>query len=201
MLQNGSQVFVSLPGKSGKRVLHPGNVLECDEMHFAARFESQLKLAVGDDLIAYATVRNKFMQQGAKVAEIRCAQPVSTIAFDRVGDVVSAESRQMYRVSTVALNITGRMGLTTPCNVVDISSAGLAIIAGCSFQFGSVVPVSFTWERQPVTAQCRVQTITPRDDGKTRYGLLAIDNSAQKTLERIAMAVQRRQLQRISGAA
>lgn len=201
MLFRGNQMFLVLPSQTKERILHPGKVGECDLQTFVSEFEDSLNVSVGDEVIAYAELRGKFMQQGARIIEVRSSEPVSVMAFDRIGTPVSAESRELYRVCTVSSNMIGMVGKCDLGPVVDVSSAGFAMIAMGNYQIGSVVPVTVNFEGRTLSGTALVKTAKPRFDGKTRYGFLAVEHTARKELEKMSMTIQRTQLRRMAGAA
>lgn len=214
MLARSTPMYLLIP-RAGKqqKILHPGRVVESDAKTFVAEFEESIEPAVGADVVAYGEVGGKFFQQGAVVSELRgfgsgagagtSASAGPIIAFGRVGEVVSAEQRQTFRVSVAMLDLAAQINREDACQIVDMSPEGLAAIAGGLFELGSIVQISFTHEGHAVSASARVQTATQRPDGKFRYGLLVSTRhvAARKALESISSRAQRLQLRRLAGAA
>jgi hypothetical protein len=203
MLMAGADMFLLIPDRSNDRVLHRGRVIESNAELFVAEFEEQICPALDSDVNAYGEVRGKFFQQGAKVTETRIVGPRSVIVFARCGEVVSAENRQTFRVSTVNACITARVGKEKNCPVADVSPEGFSAVVGGELKVGSLVPVEFQYEGVVVNTPSRVQTAKIRPDGKVRYGFLAPDKNspARKALQQITSSLQRAQLRRLSGAA
>ncbi len=206
MLGVGTATFLLIPNGSNKRVLYPGKVVESEAIQFAAEFDEAInsKLpVVGAEVIAYGELRGKFYQQGAIIFEIRASDARPVIVFDRVGDAVSAEQRQTFRVSVALSGIVANIGDERNCQVVDLSPEGLGVVSGRELKLGSLIPVSMMVEGQPIANAARVQTAIKRPDGKFRYGLLIPDKKspARKALERASSSFQRQQLRRLSGAA
>jgi hypothetical protein len=203
MLYPGHPMFLFVPNAGNERILYPGTVIESDRENFTAEFEKIVPLASGIDVNAYGEIRGKFHQQGAIVAEVRQVEPNSVVAFARVGEPVSAENRQMYRVCVVNSGITVRLANQNNCNVVDISPAGFAAVAPGDFKMGWLVEICLDYEGKTVAAMARVQTIKERPDGKYRYGFLVPQNNtaARRVLEAVSSSIQRLQLRRFAGAA
>jgi hypothetical protein len=203
MLAPGSSTFLFVPNPANQRVLYSGKVLESDAQTVLAEFEKPIEVESGTDVNLYGEVRGKFHQQGALVSEIRQQQPTPIIAFTRVGEPVSAENRQMYRVCVVNSGITVRVANHDYCPVVDISPAGIAAIVPGEFRMGWMIELCLKHEGQTVAAMARIQTIKPRPDGKCRYGFLIPQNNkaARALLDKVSISIQRLQLRRFAGAA
>jgi hypothetical protein len=222
MVAVGTPVFLLLPDASIKRVLHPGKVIQFTEGIYVAQFGGLPLPAEGTEVVAFYTKGNKFVQHRAIVTgrpEIgectggcagectgesadRDGEPVK-LAFRLIGEAISAEQRQIYRVTLPLANIKARIGNETDCHIVDISQEGCAAIARQEYKLGSAVKISFSYEGHEVSADARVQTVKTHGNGKYRYGLLIPDKKspARKALLAISMAVQRQQLKRMAGAA
>jgi hypothetical protein len=204
MLAVGSEMFLLVPAESKqKRILHPGKVLESNDTHFVAEFEQAISPALESDVVAFGERNTKFFQQGAIVRELRLPGDKPVFMFERVGDAVSAEQRQIFRVSTVTSGIVALVGKEKGCRVVDISPEGFGTVCKTALELGSLVKVSFQYEHELLSTMARVQTAKQRHDGSYRYGFLAPDRNsdARKMLARLAGQFQRMQLRRLSGAA
>jgi hypothetical protein len=202
MLSVGNEMYLLIPSLSKRRVLHPGKVVESNATSFVAEFEESIALPVDSDVNAYCEVRGKFFQQGAVVTEIRTSEPC-VIAFRRNGEPVSAESRQTYRVSLVTSGFTVDVDKERGCQVVDISPEGFAAITSTKLDLGSVLRIRLTGEEQTFETSARVQTVRETSAGKFRYGFLVpqSNRAARNTMQQISVAMQRRQLKRMRGAA
>jgi len=202
MLAVGTPLFLLVPDSSKTRVLHPGKVVGFDGGIFVVQLDEPMPLAEGTDVVAFACVRNKFLQQGAIVGAQGDAAIENGLTLTLVGEAVSAESRQTYRVSVAVANFKAAIGKETDCQVVDVSPEGFAAIAKAEHRIGSNVQVNFSVEGQTVSAAARVQTVKTRDDGKFRYGFLIAQKGtpARKALQAISAAIQRQQLKRLSAA-
>ena len=203
MLNSGQGMFLLVPKASGKPVLVPGKVIDSKTTSFTIQFEEAPSLEVGLESLAYCDVRGKFFQQGATLTEIKTDLPQPAFVFTRVGEPVSAEQRQTFRVSVALSNISAEVAGQRKCQVVDLSPEGLAIITSPGFLPGSVVKVSLSFEEFTIAADARVQTIKVMPTGKVRYGLLVpnVNAAARKTLLKMSMSFQRTQLKRLAGAA
>lgn len=204
MLSIATTMYLMIPSESNERVLHLGKVLECSPTDFSAEFEEPIAPEVGAELIAFAEMRGKFFQQGAVVIETKVPGTKPVILLSRVGDVVNAEQRQMFRVSVVTTDMEARIGNEKHCKVVDLSAEGFGAVAETELSLGSLVNVAVAYEGQTAfSTTARVQTVKLRHDGKFRYGFLAPDKNsiARKAMQQLSSTIQRMQLRRLSGAA
>ena len=202
MLLVGNPVFLLIPSPSKKRVLHPGIVIESDSTHFVGQFEDAISPPLDSDVNAFCEVNGKFFQQGAAVSELRPG-PGNVTAFHRVGEIVSAESRQTYRVSVASADFVARIGKRSPCAVIDISPEGFAAIVCDRLNLGSIVQVKLEAEGQTLDTPARIQTLKELPSGEFRYGFLVPQKNiaARKALQIISAQMQRLQLKRLRGAA
>ena len=138
----------------------------------------------------------------AAVAE---APPVEdrgpVFVLEAIGDPISAESRQYYRVSTISAKIEARFGKGGKLQVQDLSATGFAVLADEKFKIGQLVDVSIRHEDEACHGKVAIQSFRELESGKLRYGLRAIEEDPHardflKTLHRISLAVQRDQLAR-----
>jgi hypothetical protein len=210
MLAIGTPIFLLVPDSTKKRILHPGKVIETMEGVWIAQLDETLSLPVGTEVVAFHTVGTKFMQQvGIVVVQNEPGQQAQSpvedlrVTFKLVGEAVSAEQRQLYRVSVALANIRARIGAELDCHIVDISPEGCGAITRQQYVVGSSVQIHFIYQAETVLAQARVQTVRPLGDGRYRYGFRIGDkiSPARRALTAISMAVQRQQLRRMSGAA
>ena len=217
MLATGSSMFLFIPDASNERVLHPGKVIESNAQNFVAEFEEAITPVVGSDVFAYGDVRGKFFQQAASVVELGqlCGtdvQPedsaetgiisVPQFAFLRVGEPVSAENRQTFRVSVATSGIVALIGREGLCRVVDLSPDGFGAIVAAEYKLGSLLPVTLNFDGRVIATTARIQTVKARPDGTFRYGFLASEKgTVRNSLEQISMSIQRTQLKRLAGAA
>jgi hypothetical protein len=207
MLTVGTLIFLLTPDSSKKRILKPGKVIESANGTIIVQMDEAITLEDGCEVIAFFKTGNKFVQQGAVVltAPEQNALPPggSPIAFKLIGEAISAEKRQLYRVSVPLSNIRARIGTELACQIVDISPEGCAAITRQKYVIGSTVQIHFIHEGESVLAQARVQTCKTLSDGSYRYGFYIGDkiSPARRALNAISMMVQRRQLKRLAGAA
>ncbi len=202
MLAKGQSMFLLLPSPSKTKYLHPGTVIKSDRTSFTAIFEDAITPELGSDVIAFCETNRRFCQQGAIVREILLT-PQNAIVFERSGEIVSAESRESYRVSTAATDIIVGIGRETACQVLDVSNEGFAAVTASKLALGSVVHIKLHGEDHALETTARVQTLRERPDGKFRCGFLVpqSDAAARKTLQQLTSLMQRLQLKRIRGVA
>ena len=195
-------VFLRIPADTTERVLHQGKVLEATPDNLVAEFVDPLGLAPGADVTLYAEVRGKFFQQGATIVAVQQETPFPILAFKKVGQPSSAESRGSFRVSSAATQILASIAGQLKCPIVDISPEGFAAITRCELPLGASVQIAFEFEGVSCSGPARVQTLRTLPNGTRRYGFLAVDAATMRaTLGQITANVQRSQLRRLSRTA
>ena len=215
MLKVGNDVLFQEPTVSTRR-LRRSVVVAVGEDSISVRFVGEpFAFAVDQDVLMYFTGKREFMQQIGKIREIEApAPPVDVSApaskegpvfvIEPVGDPISAEARQHYRVSTISAGIDARMDKEANLQVQDLSATGFAVLADRPYSIGQVVQVSISHGDEACHGLVSVQSFRELESGRLRYGLRAIEKDPHatqfmRTLQRISLAVQREQLQR-SGA-
>lgn len=123
-----------------------------------------------------------------------------TIAIQLIGDPVSAESRQCFRVSTVMSGRTAALDDESDCDLLDVSVTGFAVKANTRHNVGDHVVSVHEHEGRRYSGKTCVQSATPMRDGSCRYGLHCMNEDESRAmteaLQQISMAVQREHLRR-----
>ena len=201
MIKEGSDIRFQDPG-SEERNLHHSSVIEIDATSFVVEFAgTPISLAVDDEVIVYFDDSDEFMQQVVRIGEIVREEPHLAVALIPVGDATSAESRQHYRVSTIAAEIHANIGDETQCSVQDVSSTGFAVVAGATYKVGTTVEVSIEFEGDFFGGTVSIQSVRELRPGRCRYGLRALDTGIEGSellegLGQINLAIQRSQAKR-----
>lgn len=203
MLAVGCTLYIWIPEESKHRLLHAGRVRQVDAESFVAEFDEPLAPAAGSNINVYSEVRGRFMQQGARIRALLESSPRHVIAFERVGEVVSAESRGTYRASVAAMKMQAKVGAESGCAVVDVSPEGLGVVTRKEHALGSLEKIELEWDGQRLCGEARIQTRRTRQDGSHRYGLMVLEKGGpmRRGLEQLSSAVQRMQLRRLSRSA
>ncbi|MFO0690867.1 MAG: hypothetical protein U0900_19380 [Myxococcota bacterium] len=152
--------------------------------------------------VAVAGAKSAAAATAAAVPEKKKEGPVFVI--EPVGDPISAENRQSYRVSTISAGIQARMGGESGLQVQDLSATGFALLADKKYKIGQTVEVAIRYGDEACHGKASIQSFRELESGRLRYGVRAIeeDPHAQtflRTLQRISLAVQREQLARSGG--
>lgn len=222
MIRAGDRFYVQIPNQSGKRILHPATVVEHEDSKYTAEVEvSSPPLEAGNDIIIFFELKKEFMQQSGRIDMIKPSdEPTddsvdnssqtnrfqgTTIGFQLVGEPVSAENRQCYRVSTVMVDLTATLEGEANCHLLDISSSGFSLLSTREHAYGSLVEVTLEYGQNKYSGQARIQNIIEHPRGVFRYGLYGIedkkvDSELTKGRQVISMDIQRLQLRRRTGS-
>lgn len=222
MIRAGDRFYVQIPNQSGKRILHPATVVEHEDSKYTAEVEvSSPPLEAGNDIIIFFELKKEFMQQSGRIDMIKPSdEPTddsvdnssqtnrfqgTAIGFQLVGEPVSAENRQCYRVSTVMVDLTATLEGEANCHLLDISSSGFSLLSTREHAYGSLVEVTLEYGQNKYSGQARIQNIIEHPRGVFRYGLYGIedkkvDSELTKGRQVISMDIQRLQLRRRTGS-
>ena len=222
MIRAGDRFYVQIPNQSGKRILHPATVVEHEDSKYTAEVEvSSPSLEAGNDIIIFFELKKEFMQQSGRIDMIKPSDAPAddsvdnssqtnrfqgtAIGFQLVGEPVSAENRQCYRVSTVMVDLTATLEGEANCHLLDISSSGFSLLSLREHAYGSLVEVTLEYGQNMYSGQARIQNIIEHPRGVFRYGLYGIedkkvDSELTKGRQVISMDIQRLQLRRRTGS-
>jgi hypothetical protein len=206
MLKKDSELFFQIPDSLGRRVLHPCKIVDVTGSTFRLEFPEPPEGMQADmDSLIYYERRREFMQQAVHVGTIVQTEPRWTVETETTGDPVSAESRQYYRVSCMAAAISATVGKESDCTVLDVSATGFALYAAESYKVGDNIEVTLHYAGREYAGRAVVQSAKPLSRTRIRYGLQSLPgrdgraNDLHGSLNQINLAIQREQLQRLSG--
>lgn len=206
MIKAGSSVHFREPGISNQRILFHTTVQGADEdSHWIATFtEGHPNIAVDQDVLIYFEVKREFMQQPSHIHALEEGEEGLVVTFEPMGDPVSAENRQNYRVSTITADIGARLGSESDCKVVDISSTGFAAVTSKQMEIGETIDTVIHFEGRTCNGIASVQSVREKPGGDFRHGFLSVSHkdggAFQEALNEVSLEVQRSQLRRLSGA-
>ena len=202
MLSNESGFFLRIPDESDERVLHPATVVEVQDKIYTAQLEEpDLPLSAGQNVLLYYEIDRKFMQQAARIDAVMQVEPEAIIGLETIGEPMSAEERQWYRVSTILTDLSAKIDSEELCRIQDVSTVGFAVLARDRHFVGSAVTATVQHEGKRYSGSATVQSVREIGDGWCRYGLACAGDKQggaelSKCLHTITMAIQRQQLRR-----
>ena len=205
MLGIGGAFFLQLPDKSKKHILHPGKVVGLEGNTYTGELEEQgLDIAEGQDLIIYFSAGRDFLQQAARILKILGDEPTPTIVFETIGDPVSAENRQYYRVTTVTAGLDADLAGEDQCRLLDVSCTGFAVTSAREHAFGNIVEATLFHQGEEYNGKVSVQSIRELSKGCIRYGLYCVENRASvgnipRGLQIMTVLLESDQLRRLAG--
>ena len=208
-MKTGSDILFQEPTCKTRR-LRRSVVVEVSADTFSINFVAEpFEFEVDQEVLMYFSGKTEFLQQVGRIKEVLPAEEGEeagpTFVIEPVGDPISAESRQHYRVSTISADLKARVGDEEELDVQDLSSTGFAVLASKDYQIGQTIEVGIMHEEERCHGIASVQSVRAFGPGRIRYGLRAIEEDPHtgeflQVLQRISLAVQRDQLQRGGGS-
>ncbi|MFB3118138.1 MAG: PilZ domain-containing protein, partial [Myxococcota bacterium] len=192
---------------SGGCVLHPGIIAAIAQDRCTIEFEnSELPIKTGDGCLIHYHEFQEFVQRRIEVEEQSGTGPLSRVVMNFIGDAISSDTRQEYRVSTINAGLTVTLDTDEGCTIQEISMSGLGLISDRKYSIGQILNVTLQSEDEGFGGRAVVEWIQQLDGDRTQYGLRGLfDAKGSDTLRiglmRFTRAVHRKNLQRISGAA
>ena len=205
MIRSTMQVFIQFPAETSRRVLHAADVGSFDEGVVTVQPVHDVPTPdPGTELLLYYEINRKFMKHPARLLEFVKDSHLLTFKLVLIGQPVPSESRECYRVVTALDGLTATIGEQGEGWLVDASVTGFAVIAKPGLKIGTTIPVTLRYENATFTGNACLQSITPLDAKRTRYGFSIVESESSELgrgLRTINHEVQRMQLKRLSGAA
>jgi hypothetical protein len=207
VLKDGIPVYLGLDDPSGGRVLHPGIIAAIAQDRCTIEFKnSELSIKTGDRYRIYYNQFQEFVRRDVEVEEQSETGPLSRVVMKIIGDSISADTRQEYRVSAISAGLTVTLDAEESCSVQEISTAGLGFVSDRKYSIGQILDVTLHFEGEEPSGQMVVEWIRQLDGDRTRYGLRGLfDAKGSDTLRiglmRFTRAVHRQKLQHISRVA
>ncbi len=205
MLTTDQDLFTKAPGSTFDNWLYRGSVTGFEGEKAVAVFKDvPFTLTPDQEFIVYFEHRRKFMQQSARVACVREADPALVVELELKGEPVSAENRENYRVSTISANVGARVADEHECQMVDISVAGFGVVAKAEHLMGTTIETSVSHDDQEFSGTMLIQSVRDLGRNGMRYGLRYLEDEAaagtlRTGLQRISLQVEREMLRRKSG--
>lgn len=204
----GLTIFIRFPGETQRRILCPSTVTQTSGANcFTVQPENHgLAFAVGQEMLIYFEQRQQFVQQPAVVEALLDSDTGQFVVLKTMGEPVSAESRQCYRISTVLSNLKITFDGVEGCSLRDVSVTGFAVVSPKQYKTGQVLDVELLFEDKRYIGQASIQSMTQIPDGMTRYGVNCVKGPASPTslskgVQQVSMSIQRQQLNRLAGGA
>ena len=207
MLKEGSPVYLGLEDPSGGRVLHPGIIAAIAQYRCTIEFEnSELPIKTGDGCLIYYHEFQEFVQRPVKVEEQSGNGPLSRVVMKFIGNSISADSRQECRVSAINAGLTVTLDTEEGCTIQEISMSGLGLVSDRKYSIGQILNVTLHFEDEDFSGRMVIEWIRQLGGDRTQYGLCGLFDAERSDTLRIGLmrftrAVQRQNLQRVSGAA
>ena len=207
MIKKGSPVYLRLDGASGDRELHAGIIAEIALDRWTIDFEaSEPLLEVGDERLIYYHQIKKFLQRPVRVDGRSEDGPLSRVVMKFMGDAISAETRQEYRVSAIDAGLAATIDTEEGCTIQDISNSGLGVISRRNHSIGRPLDVTLRYQNDKFSGKMMVQYGRELDIERTRYGLRGLFEAGagsplRSVRTRLALAVHCQNLQRVASVA
>lgn len=223
MLNSGFCFFIQIFDDSGEKTLHPAKIVKVGEECFtAASTHAAQDLMAGSEGLIFFECDGEFVQQSIRidavmpegsqseydtsfVCELTEKDYSIAFGFQTIGEPVSAESRQTFRVSTVMANVSANLGDEYGCKVLDVSATGFSLLADQLHEHSTIIEVTLEYDRTQYCGEVRIQNIGQHHTGQYRYGLHLIEEAGgskdlEDGLRHIGMNIQRLQLRRMTGS-
>src|SRR5262249_15202536 len=123
--------------------------------------------------------------------------------FTLLGEAVSAESRQCFRVCAALTSLKATVGKAPSCQVMDVSASGFSFVTDACFSVGESVAVSFCHDGRKFAGTGTVQSISALEPGRVRYGVFCggrRNGDLERGLNLVCASLQRAQMKRLAGA-
>lgn len=216
MIGIGTECFIQIPGDSKKRILYPFQVVGIADDSFVLESEENgLPIEAAMEIRLFFERNREFMQQSARIDSVDAEDQDASAETDvpqrmqltlqTIGEPVSAESRQVYRVSTALTDYTAELNGEKSCPVLDVSSTGLSVVSKECYVVGNMATITIKEDGKTYVGEVCVQSARDLGKGRTRYGLHCASSkkgpaTLSEGLHKASLRYQREQLRRLAGS-
>ena len=201
MLKPDTEAFLQLPSHGSSRVLYPGRILAVSPDLYSGVFQvHDHEIEEGMDLHVCYELRRGFTQQSVRLQSARVDNDRLRVELEIIGDPISADGRQCFRVCAIGADLTCTFGTERDCEVVDVSATGFSVYAESSHEIGGRIDVVIHHDGEDFPGSVVIQSIREKPRTEIRYGVHCAPEALvlERALPRINLAVQRQQLRRLS---
>jgi len=200
VIKPDDKAFLQLPGSGQERPLYPGRVNEVSSRGYGGYFRvHDQEVRRGMEIQIGFQIDGKFALQPVRVASVQPEGEEVRIALEILGDPVSADTRQSYRVSTLTAAVRCTFGGEAGCEVLEVSATGFAVHSSRRHELGRTVDVIVHFEKEHIAGRVVIQSAQRISKTRVRYGVHAperVSPNLSFALSRINLAIQRQQLRR-----
>ncbi len=196
-------IHLEISGLERERRLLAGRLLEAaDAGVYRVRFEqTDLGIQQGDVLQLYFEWDRTFTKQLVHAVSLDGEQRELCLDLRPVGEPVSAESRECFRVSAHAARVMAHLGDSPACEVVDVSASGFSVYTREEHEPGHALRATLLHEGAAIEGFVRVRNVRRTRGGRLRCGVSCIEEAngssrLSRALTRLNLALQRAQLAR-----
>jgi hypothetical protein len=199
MLTAGDKIRVE--SAAAPEVLQSAVVKEKHGGRLLAEFEEEVHFAAGTALSVYHREDTSFVKSSASVLSILRSGGRPLVHLLLASASEPAERRECFRVCVAAAAIFVTAN-EHPCELIDVSADGIALICRSGLPHDRGVLISFCEREQTYTGEAIVRSVRPLSNSKFRYGLLVCEGQKElhTALRQTSMRIQREQLQRLRAA-
>jgi hypothetical protein len=205
-LKEGNRVYLRFDSPSRGRLLQLGIVREVQDGGWTLAFDFRHNaVETGEEKLIYYDRARDFVQQPVLVEAQSSDGPPFVLTLKSIGDAVSVGAREEDRVSTIDTGLMATLEGEDGCLIQDVSLSGLAVISTWKYPVGRCAEIAIPFGDEEYVGQVEIRCVKALDDGKTRYGLLGVFDTAagrhlQNGLTRMTLEIQQQHLKRISGS-
>jgi hypothetical protein len=186
--KEGSPVYLGVDDPSDGRVLRPGIIAAIAQDRCTIEFEnSELPIKTGDGRLIYYHDFQEFVQRRVEVEEQSETGPLTRVVMNFIGDAVSADTRQEYRVSAINAGLTVTLDTEEGCTIQEISMSGLGLVSDRKYSIGQILNVTLHSEDECFGGQAVVEWNRQLDGDRTQYGLRGLFDAKGSDTLRIGL--------------
>ena len=174
MSHRGNNFFLRTARES-EEVLHSASLLSVkDQIMTVAVDDLEDPLEPNEGILIYFYLQGQFVLQAASVDATSGREP-KHVTFHTLGEPISAENRKHARISTANVDLSISLADSEFFQVIDVSKAGIGVIAPMTFNQGQNVCVCLRYHRDEFFGMTSVRNVIAINDRHYRYGLKCVD--------------------------
>ncbi len=182
-IKTGGEAFLRLPEDDAPRILARAVFEAVDAGGFCLRMDRpHPDLESGGAVIVYYQREGRFVQQLARVRGLPDGVPAERVELAPAGDPICADHRRHRRTPVSSECVQVELDGVAVARVLDVSPSGLAVVTDLRLLASQELTARLELDGEGYEGRVTVRSFRALDEGRNRYGLRLLDETAETRL-------------------
>ncbi len=209
-MQVEDHILLGRPRAAGSVEMMPAVIKRVGDQSISIELGSDLHqlqgLEDGQRVLVFERQARRFMQRSARIESVTESEDGHRrVILVLLSDAVTAESRDSYRVTTMARDLEIVVNSNDRCAVLDLSSTGFSLKSSEDYCVGDILEIELTVAGKVYTGTATLRNARLFGAHTHRYGLHCVEDEGGEELSQslgsLTSLLQREQVSLLAGSA